>query len=165
MRHASPPYFVVISDSGKEYASQETVSWYRHRCRGFELNGERRRVLSTRNDGRVRTTSPQGAVTTSRNGQPNRQPDEIVGARLEAAQKAALLDHRAVLQLRLHPIRRVGGVHRLQVRMVDEDMLDQPCGEKTGKIDREFGFLVRMLVNDEQRDRATRVAKHPATSI
>lgn len=57
------PYFVVISDSGLEYASQDTVSWYRHRCRGFELNGERRRVLSTRKDGRVRIqTSPQGAV-------------------------------------------------------------------------------------------------------
>jgi len=57
------PYFVVISDSGREYASQDTVNWYRHRCRGFELNGERRRVLSTRRDGRVRIqTSAQGAV-------------------------------------------------------------------------------------------------------
>ncbi|ESZ26112.1 hypothetical protein [Mesorhizobium sp. L2C067A000] len=57
------PAFVVISDSGREYASQDTVSWYRHRCRGFELNGERRRVLSTRKDGRVRIqTSPQGAT-------------------------------------------------------------------------------------------------------
>jgi beta-lactamase superfamily II metal-dependent hydrolase len=55
------PTFVVISDSGPEYATQETVQWYRHRCRGFQLNGENRRVLTTRRDGRIRIrTSPNG---------------------------------------------------------------------------------------------------------
>jgi len=48
------PVFVVISDSGPEFATQETVTWYRQRCRGFQLNGENRRVLTTRRDGRIR---------------------------------------------------------------------------------------------------------------
>lgn len=56
------PYFVVISDSGREYATQETLGWYRERCRGIDLNGKRRRVLTTRQDGRIRIqTSPTGA--------------------------------------------------------------------------------------------------------
>ncbi|WP_292353257.1 hypothetical protein [Mesorhizobium sp.] len=60
---ARESYFFAISDSGREYASQDMVSWYRHRCRGVELNGERWRVLSTRKDGRVRIqTSPQGVM-------------------------------------------------------------------------------------------------------
>ncbi|BCG97245.1 MULTISPECIES: ComEC/Rec2 family competence protein [unclassified Mesorhizobium] len=57
------PYFVVISDCGKEYATQETQRWYRERCRGIDLNGKRRRVLTTRKDGRVRVQiGPQGAL-------------------------------------------------------------------------------------------------------
>jgi beta-lactamase superfamily II metal-dependent hydrolase len=47
------PAIVVISDSGIEYATQETVSWYRNRVTGINLNGERRHVLTTRRDGRI----------------------------------------------------------------------------------------------------------------
>ncbi|RWF67348.1 MBL fold metallo-hydrolase [Mesorhizobium sp.] len=54
------PIFVVISDSGVEFASQETVAWYRRRCSGFHLNGETRRVLTTRRDGRIRIKTYPG---------------------------------------------------------------------------------------------------------
>lgn len=55
------PTFVVISDSGPEFASQETVAWYRQRCKGFQLHGENRRVLTTRRDGRILIqTGPYG---------------------------------------------------------------------------------------------------------
>jgi beta-lactamase superfamily II metal-dependent hydrolase len=47
------PEIVVISDSGIEHATQETVSWYAQRARGIELNGGTRRVLTTRSDGRI----------------------------------------------------------------------------------------------------------------
>ncbi|MGX5851037.1 ComEC/Rec2 family competence protein [Mesorhizobium sp. PL10] len=57
------PHFVVISDSGREYASQETVNWYRQRCRGIELDGQQRRVLTTRRDGRVRIQTGPGGAT------------------------------------------------------------------------------------------------------
>ena len=47
------PAIVVISDSGIEHATQETVSWYAARTQGIVLNGQTRRVLTTRSDGRV----------------------------------------------------------------------------------------------------------------
>jgi beta-lactamase superfamily II metal-dependent hydrolase len=47
------PAIVVISDSGIEFATQETVNWYRARVRGIALNGETRHVLTTRRDGRI----------------------------------------------------------------------------------------------------------------
>ena len=46
------PAIVVISDSGIEHATQETVGWYRNRVTGINLNGERRHVLTTRQTGR-----------------------------------------------------------------------------------------------------------------
>ncbi|MDX8540783.1 hypothetical protein RFM23_24515 [Mesorhizobium abyssinicae] len=59
------PFFTVISDSGKEYATQETVAWYRARCRGFNLDGKTRRVLTTRRDGRIRIQTVPGACYVS----------------------------------------------------------------------------------------------------
>jgi beta-lactamase superfamily II metal-dependent hydrolase len=47
------PAIVVISDSGIEHATQQTVTWYATRARGIVLNGQTRRVLTTRSDGRV----------------------------------------------------------------------------------------------------------------
>jgi beta-lactamase superfamily II metal-dependent hydrolase len=47
------PQITIISDSGIEYATQETVAWYRARTQGVMLNGELRRVLTTRRDGRI----------------------------------------------------------------------------------------------------------------
>ena len=47
------PTVTIISDAGIQYASQETVAWYRSRTRGMTLNGDTRHVLTTRRDGRV----------------------------------------------------------------------------------------------------------------
>lgn len=59
------PAIVVISDSGIEYATQETVGWYRNRVLGINLNGERRHVLTTRRDGRVLVEATPTATTVS----------------------------------------------------------------------------------------------------
>ena len=59
------PVIVVISDSGIEHATQETVSWYATRTRGIMLNGQTRRVLTTRSDGRVLLEALQDRTTVS----------------------------------------------------------------------------------------------------
>jgi beta-lactamase superfamily II metal-dependent hydrolase len=59
------PAIVVISDSGIEQATQETVSWYRNRVTGINLNGERRHVLTTRRDGRILIGATPPATTVS----------------------------------------------------------------------------------------------------
>lgn len=59
------PEIVVISDSGIEHATQETVGWYRNRVRGIHLNGERRHVLTTRRDGRVLIEATPFGTTVS----------------------------------------------------------------------------------------------------
>lgn len=58
------PQITIISDSGIEYATQETVAWYRARTLGVALNGSLRRVLTTRRDGRIllRTSSSGSTV-------------------------------------------------------------------------------------------------------
>lgn len=49
------PGLTIISDSGIEHATQETVQWYRSRTQGIPWNGgETRRVLTTRSDGAIR---------------------------------------------------------------------------------------------------------------
>lgn len=60
------PEMIVISDSGIQYASQETVALYRKHARGFPHNGGRRHVLTTRRDGRIVIDMLSGAVATSR---------------------------------------------------------------------------------------------------
>jgi hypothetical protein len=48
------PEIVVISDDERQYDSQDTDDWYRQRCRGavrLDRPGERRYVVTTRNDG------------------------------------------------------------------------------------------------------------------
>ena len=56
------PQITIISDSGIEYATQETVAWYRARTQGVYLNGDFRRVLTTRRDGRILLrTTPTGS--------------------------------------------------------------------------------------------------------
>ena len=47
------PEATIISDAGKQYATQETVRWYEDRSRGFLLNGKPRSVITTRDDGNV----------------------------------------------------------------------------------------------------------------
>ncbi|MCF6371261.1 ComEC/Rec2 family competence protein [Rhizobium halophilum] len=51
------PQVTIISDSGIQYATQETVAWYRARTQGVTLNGKVRRVLTTRRDGRMLITA------------------------------------------------------------------------------------------------------------
>lgn len=62
------PQVVIISDSGIQYATQETVAWYRARTSGIWLNGERRHVLTTRRDGmiEIRRDSAGATIVTSR---------------------------------------------------------------------------------------------------
>jgi beta-lactamase superfamily II metal-dependent hydrolase len=57
------PQITIISDSGIEHATQETVAWYRARTTGITLNGELRRVLTTRKDGSI-YIGQDGTVTT-----------------------------------------------------------------------------------------------------
>ncbi len=49
------PCATIISDAGKEHATQETVSWYANRtvgCRSLP-NGTERKVFTTRSDGKI----------------------------------------------------------------------------------------------------------------
>jgi beta-lactamase superfamily II metal-dependent hydrolase len=59
------PAIVVISDSGVEFATQETVAWYRNRVTGMTLNGERRHVVTTRRDGRILIEATPTATTVN----------------------------------------------------------------------------------------------------
>lgn len=47
------PYWVVISDKGYQYDTQETVPFYASRAKGAEFRGEQRKVLTTRCDGLI----------------------------------------------------------------------------------------------------------------
>lgn len=47
------PYYVVISDKGYMYDTQQTVPFYRQRAKGGPFRGETRHVLTTRRDGRI----------------------------------------------------------------------------------------------------------------
>ena len=59
------PVVVVISDSGIEFATQETVAWYRSRVTGMTLNGDKRHVLTTRRDGRILIEATYTATTVN----------------------------------------------------------------------------------------------------
>lgn len=47
------PFYVVISDKGYMYDTQETLPLYRSIARGGPFRGDSRRVLTTRRDGRI----------------------------------------------------------------------------------------------------------------
>jgi hypothetical protein len=51
--HGCNPFYVVISDKGYMYDTQETASYYYSKARGGPFRGETRRVLTTRKDGRI----------------------------------------------------------------------------------------------------------------
>jgi beta-lactamase superfamily II metal-dependent hydrolase len=57
------PAVVIISDSGIQHATQETVAWYRSRVKGIPLNGETRHVITTRSDGRVLIEATPNGIT------------------------------------------------------------------------------------------------------
>jgi beta-lactamase superfamily II metal-dependent hydrolase len=59
------PAIVIISDSGIEHATQETVDWYRNRVTGIDLHGERRHVLTTRRDGRILIEATPGSTVVN----------------------------------------------------------------------------------------------------
>ena len=57
------PQVVLISDSGVEHATQQTVSWYGARAGGMNYKGQTRRVFTTRSDGRILIeASPSGTT-------------------------------------------------------------------------------------------------------
>ncbi|MEM6636812.1 MAG: hypothetical protein AAF667_13090 [Pseudomonadota bacterium] len=45
---------VIISDEGKVFQTQETTDLYRRHSKGFQYNGQQRKVLTTRSDGTMR---------------------------------------------------------------------------------------------------------------
>ncbi len=55
-KYGCKPWFVVISDKGYAYDTQETVPYYRSKCKGAEIGGRLRRVFTTRADGCIRFT-------------------------------------------------------------------------------------------------------------
>ncbi len=59
------PYLTIISDGGKQYATQETVNWYASRTIGIDLYGRKRKVLTTRSDGDISIDITSTAVTVS----------------------------------------------------------------------------------------------------
>jgi beta-lactamase superfamily II metal-dependent hydrolase len=48
----------IISDKKTGFQSQETIDWYRPYARGFDYNGNRRHVLTTRRDGKIEFSIP-----------------------------------------------------------------------------------------------------------
>jgi len=65
------PQVVVISDSGIDYETQKSGPWYRSHATGAFINGEQRRVLTTRRDGNITFNFVKGVganVTTSKRG-------------------------------------------------------------------------------------------------
>jgi hypothetical protein len=48
----------IISDKKKGFQSQDTVDWYRPCARGFDYNGNRRHILTTRRDGTMEFSIP-----------------------------------------------------------------------------------------------------------
>ena len=57
------PDIFVISDSGIQHATQETISLYRKYARGIAHNGQERRVITTRRDGWIRFFIEHGQAT------------------------------------------------------------------------------------------------------
>ena len=57
------PQLIVISDDNVQYKTQETVQWYSSKVQsqGVKLNGQMRKVLTTRSDGQIDfSISPSG---------------------------------------------------------------------------------------------------------
>lgn len=52
-KYGCNPYWIVISDKGYQHETQETVQAYKQHAKGFEFRGEKRWVLTTRNDGHI----------------------------------------------------------------------------------------------------------------
>jgi len=53
-KHGCKPFWVVVSDKGYQYDTQKTVPFYSSYTKGAYFRGETRKVLTTRNDGRIR---------------------------------------------------------------------------------------------------------------
>ncbi len=52
-KYGCNPYWIVISDKGYMYDTQETVPYYSSKCIGAGFRGENRKVLTTRKDGKI----------------------------------------------------------------------------------------------------------------
>jgi beta-lactamase superfamily II metal-dependent hydrolase len=57
------PDIFVISDSGIQHATQDTIALYRKYARGIAHNGQERRVITTRRDGWIRFFIEHGRAT------------------------------------------------------------------------------------------------------
>lgn len=62
--HCSPE-LVLISDAGIRHGTQYTASWYGNQASGVMINGQLRRVLTTRNDGKISIFSDGYGATVS----------------------------------------------------------------------------------------------------
>lgn len=60
-RYRCSPYYVVVSDKGYMYDTQETIPYYRSKARSGPFRDETRHVLTTRNDGRIGFTFDPGS--------------------------------------------------------------------------------------------------------
>ncbi len=60
------PELIIISDTDIRHNTQQTAKWYGQQARGTSIDGQFRRVLTTRNDGKVTVVSNgyNTAVTT-----------------------------------------------------------------------------------------------------
>lgn len=59
------PELVVISDTDIRHETQYTSSWYGNQASGIVINGQSRKVLTTRNDGKITINSDGSAATVS----------------------------------------------------------------------------------------------------
>lgn len=53
LKYGCRPYWIVISDKGYMYDTQQTVPYYSRQAQGANFRGEDRKVLTTRNDGAI----------------------------------------------------------------------------------------------------------------
>lgn len=60
------PEIVIISDTSQRYDTQETVPWYRSRVSGIDFDGTKRKVLTTRRDGRITVTATPDRTLVSK---------------------------------------------------------------------------------------------------
>ena len=60
------PQLTIVSDSGIQHSTQETVQWYANRTSGITIDGTLRRVLTTRSDGRIRFANNGNGWTVAR---------------------------------------------------------------------------------------------------
>ena len=59
------PALVLISDAGIRHDTQYTASWYGNQASGIMINDQLRKVLTTRNDGKISIVSDGNGAKVS----------------------------------------------------------------------------------------------------